>query len=150
MTSVDGLGARDSIEFVRANRAQFLGAAIPDLRDLASLLVVDALVLGAEDVSVLRRDEWYIVSSTFDWLLVDTKLNEFESFKRIQVFHKHRKNSNRSNILIAAFSANVITFSPAGEVLEIKGCDSKEILENVKLMEEIRGRRAILFRGLQP
>jgi hypothetical protein len=136
-----------SVEFVRAHRSQFLGPRDPDLRDLAAFLVTDALVLGAEDIFVKHWQRWFILGSPFDWIADESKLDDVEAFHRIQIFHKHHKNSNRANILLTAFATDVVTVSPAGVIYRIKGdSDCDVVLSELDL--HIKGMRVVMFQGL--
>jgi len=142
--------AVSGIEYVRANRTVFLGpTGQPDLRDLAGALVVDALCLNAAPIQIAQIDEWFVVAAEQDWIRAETDLSPYEAFHRVQIFHQHRRNSNRANVMITAFAKEVLTVGPEG-LTPIKG-DQTTFIDAAAMMERAYpGCRVVAFRGLDP
>jgi hypothetical protein len=138
------------VDYVRSHPTTFLGpSGKPDLRDLAAALVTDALCLGAHPVIADRLDEWYVVAAKLDWIRAETKLTVQESFHRVQIFHKHRQNSTRANIIVTAFTKEVVTIGPE-ETTFIKG-DEQALSQVARaLAQKYLGHRIVAFRGLDP
>ena len=127
----------------------FLPGGVADLRDFAGALVTDALVLSVCPVVAEIDDGWYIVAAKEDWIRKECKYSVFDSFHRIQIFHKHQQNSNRANLMITAFSQHVVTFGADGKTV-VKGCDlDLSGLERL-VCEKYEGYRVVAFRGIDP
>jgi len=138
------------VDYVRENRTTFLGpSGVPDLRDLTAALVADALCLGAFPVTADRIDDWFVVAAKLDWIRAETNLSVLDSFHRVQIFHQHRRNSTRANIMLTAFTKEVVTVGADGPTL-IKGEEST-LLGIVRTLESrYPGSRVVAFRGLEP
>jgi hypothetical protein len=134
---------------VRAHPEMFIGPSEPDLIELAQLVTLDALVLGAQSVSVDRIDDWYVVSAEIDWITARTKFGVVESFNSVEPLPRQRANhvAARSNITVNAFAQEVLTCGPDG-VHFIKGvAPSMESLA-AALALRYSGKRVVAFRGL--
>ena len=139
-----------SSEFVRRNPTIFVGpGGMPDLRNLAGDLAVDALVLGARSVTVERFNEWFVVAAQEDWITRNTELSLVECFHRIQRFPEHRANSNRTPVVITAFAANVIVLGRDGQTI-IKGCGGGVAALAAHLVGRFPGWRVVAFSVLVP
>jgi hypothetical protein len=141
---------RSGVEYVRSNRTVFLGpSGTPDLRDLAADLVTDALVLGVHPVTVDLIDDWYVVAAPQDWITLKSRHPLIECFRRVEIFHEHRRNSNRATILINAFAKNVLVLGAEG-VTVVKGCDNVSDAFTTSLMQRFSNQRVVVFSGLDP
>jgi hypothetical protein len=138
------------VEYVRSHRSLFLGQnPEPNLPDLACALACDALCLQAYPVFIDKIEDWYVVHAELDWIKIETKLSVELSFHRVQVFHQHRQNSTRANIIITAFSQEVITVGTDG-CLVIKGDATLLSSFALNLQHKYPRHRVVAFRGLDP
>jgi hypothetical protein len=139
-----------SSEFVRQNPAPFVGpTGTPDLRSLAGDLAVDAIVLGAQSVTIEIFKEWFVVVANDNWLTRNTNLSLVECFHRIQPLSELRANSNRTPVVITAFAENVLVLVPEGQTI-IKGCNKDTSALTNHLHARFPGQCAVAFSVLVP
>ena len=138
-----------SVDHVRSNPGMYVGSAGPNLYDLMGAMAADAVCLGAPSVSIVRFDAWFIVESEFDWVLAESRFDLVECFNRIQIFHKHRQNSCRMEIVLNAFAQDVVVMGQEGfTIIKNKGGEITKI--EVGLKERYKNGRAVACRGLDP
>ena len=140
--------AISKIEFVKSHPRPFLGEGKqPDLRDFSGLLVTDALCLGSFPVTAEMQGDWYIVHSKQDWILADTGLSTLDTFHRIQRFPQYRPNSNRANIIVAAYVKELFSTGPDGITL-VKGIPDALLDIATGTQKKFGDARVVAFRGL--
>ena len=141
---------KSPVDFARENPTMFLAGGVVDLRDFAGALITDALVLDAHPVvAEITQDGWYIVAAEEDWIKKECRYSVFDSFYRLQIFHKHQQNSNRANLMITAFTKRVVTFGVDGKTI-VKGGDL-DLYELERLVfNKYEGYRVVAFCGIDP
>jgi hypothetical protein len=101
-----------AIDRIRHNPTRYLGVRLPTAPFMASALVQDALLCGAEDVRVRHYgDKWTLVSANEDWIIPNIKWERpptYEHvFRSLIPFPQAGVNSFRSEVLVAAFSTDL-------------------------------------------
>ena len=104
----DLMVVRGAVKWVRSKPEIFFPCGHPDAVVICQLLVRDALVLGANEVSVLHEQPWWIVGSQLDWL-APSGLSPAELFGRLVAFPAAGQNESRSEVVVAAFAEKVAT-----------------------------------------
>jgi hypothetical protein len=138
-----------NIEHVRENPRSYLGTNHPpDLRDIAGLLVTDALCLGVHSIAVDIFEDWFVVSADADWILKDSDRSVVEAFSRPQIFHQHHKNSMRATVAVTAFTKEAITVGGEGVTI-INGEEATLAQAAATLCDRYPGRRVVAFRGIE-
>jgi hypothetical protein len=139
----------ENIEHVRENPRLYLGTDHPpDLRDIAGLLVTDALCLGVHPIAVDVFEDWYVVSAAVDWILKDSDRSVVEAFSRPQIFHQHHKNSTRAAVTVTAFTKEAITVGSEGVTI-INGDEAALVESAATFRDRYPNRRVVAFRGIK-
>ena len=139
-----------SIEYVRSQRTLFIGPrGVPDLRDLATALATDALVLGVYPVTLDVIDGWYVVAAPRDWITLKSRHSLLECFHRVEIFHEHHQNSNRATVMVNAFTKHVFVLGAEGLTV-VKGCENLTGALTDSLMQRFPNQRVVAFAGLDP
>jgi hypothetical protein len=97
----------DAVSFVRSHPEMFFPGATPAPIPCVQHLVAEVLALGAADVTVERRGEWWIVSSSFNWFLSDQSADE--QVRRIVPLPEVGPNASRVEVVLVAFAEAVAT-----------------------------------------
>jgi hypothetical protein len=97
----------DAVNFVRSHPEMFFPGAAPAPIPCVQHLVAEVLALGASDVAVERRGDWWIVSSNFDWFLPDQSADE--QVRRIVPLPEVGPNASRVEVVLVAFAEAVAT-----------------------------------------
>ncbi|MBI3971022.1 MAG: hypothetical protein HY332_07005 [Chloroflexi bacterium] len=103
-------------------------------------LVGEALLCDVLDVTVERLGDWWIVSSSQDWL---SAADVEKVFRRIVPFPEAGPNSMRAEVLLAAFCRDVVT-QGSGRRLAIAG--SPDAALTALFERTCRQGRAVAFR----
>src|SRR5262249_9800233 len=121
----------------------------PDLRELATDLATDALVLGVHPVTVDVIDDWYVVAASRDWITLQSRHPLIECFDRVEIFHEHHQNSTRATVVVKAFAKNVLVLGAEGLTI-VKGCENLPDTFADSLMQRFPNQRVVAFSGLDP
>lgn len=112
-------------------------------QQLAAQLVRDLILTESLPLSVDCIDEWWVVSSEKDWLLIPSGSVTFRSFKHIVHFPEAGREACHSEILLSAFADAVVTRGANDKLTWITGGHERRILPKEvlkRLMLERRGR----------
>jgi len=112
-------------------------------QQLASQLARDLILTGSLPFSVDCVDEWWVVSSKKDWLLMQSESITLRSFKHIVHFPEAGREACHSEILLSAFANAVVTRVADEELIWIVGDDERQVLPRdvlKHLMKEACGR----------
>jgi hypothetical protein len=118
-------------------------------QQLACQLVRDLILTGSLPFGVDYVDEWWVVSSDKDWLLIPSGSIILRSFKHIVHFPEAGREACHSEILLSAFAEAVVTRGADEKLTWITGDQNQRILPGEvleKLMREGRGRK-VAFRA---
>jgi hypothetical protein len=107
----------DPVNWVAEHPAMFFPSGNFEARLAAALVVQEALLSGASDVTVRRDAEWWVIESSHDWLPAPL---DSDAFHGVIPFPEAGPNSCRFEILLTAFASDVVTASQAGATA-IKG-----------------------------
>ncbi len=122
----------DPIKNIRNHRKMYLGRdeVTPDM--LVSSIISDALILGAKKLEVRHCGDWWIISSSEDWLGYKNDYSVQDTFKKILPLWGGTVNSFRSEIVLAAFASELYT-KQGDELLCINGdgSDKEELLKYI-------------------
>jgi len=129
----------DGMAYVRKHPQMFFGERKPNARDCLQLLVGEVLASGAQDLGIRLIDEWWIISSPFDWLS-GIELNQV--FNRIIAFPAMAQNAMRVEVVIAAFANEAATFGARTGRVTVKG----QVPPDMIWAEMERSERSIAFR----
>lgn len=110
----------DSLSFVKKNKAIFFNKEDIDNLDLINRVILDPISLGATPIVVDIVFGWNIIASKKNWLKIDTNLSTKELFQSLVSNPKAGQNASRNEILLTAFSNNVIT-NGDGDLVLIRG-----------------------------
>ena len=97
----------------------YFGARGINAEDICTEVLRGALVLGATDVSVTIRNEWWFICGDSDWLnakVAMSEINETSIFRSIYAFPELAANSFRWEALTNYFSDATYTTSAMGTV----------------------------------
>lgn len=111
----------DAVKWVADHPAMFFSSGQFDPRLAAALVVQEALLSGASDVTVRREAEWWVIESRDDWLRPPL---DSDAFQRLVPFAEGGPNGTRSEVLLTAFAADVVTASE-GTASLVKGMASE-------------------------
>lgn len=111
----------DPIAHVRARPEMYLPGGVVDPKELARLLVRDALLLGANHARAMRATDWWLVLADRDWL-GQAQGGARDLFSRVVPFPEVGPNAMRAEVLLTAFAEEVVTFTPDfAEVIKGEG-----------------------------
>jgi hypothetical protein len=134
---------RDPIGWVRSHPEIFFRHSTPDAIEISRLLVRDALILGADEIGVRRKSQWWIVGSRFDWL-ASAEMPTAELFRRLLPFPAAGQNESRAEVVVAAFAESFAAMSrerPEDAV----GDDAARAIAVEALQEQPQWNRCIVF-----
>ena len=126
----------DPLAHVLENKKMYLGRDDVEPDILASFIIDDALVLGAQTVFTKRHKEWWFIGSDFDWLSKGHDKEILYLFSNIVPLENGSLNAVRREILLMAFAKNVMTWrkgEPSSDLIkgefsgDISDLFSKEI-----------------------
>ncbi|HEY7116786.1 MAG TPA: hypothetical protein VH475_09380 [Tepidisphaeraceae bacterium] len=134
----------DALTHLRAHPEFYLPGGRLEPSDFATRLAGDALALGATRTLAVHHHDWWAVAADTDWLVAIPQVAPRELFQRIVPFPQAGANSMRSEVLIAAFADDVVTWTNG--VLEVlkgrsEGLESPRMIPN-----DGTWRRAVAFR----
>lgn len=132
----DDLVAVDVRGYILRERARFFRGDDYDANEMASQIALEALMLGAGRIDIIRDSEWITISSDIDWL---AGLNG-DAFSGLVPIPQVGRNAVTAEILAVVFASGVATATRAGAVL-VKG----NSLGPIARRETERG-RAVAFR----
>lgn len=115
----------DPIKNIRNHRKIYLGRdeVTPDM--LVSSIVSDALVLGVKKLDTRHCGDWWIISSSEDWLRYKNDYSIQDTFKKILPLWGGTVHSFRSEVVLAAFASELYT-KQGDELLSIVGNGSSK------------------------
>ncbi len=108
----------DALGFVRQHPEMFFPGKSPNPLDCLQHLLVEVLALGAPDAVVRRLDNWWVLSSSFDWF---GGKDPNELFTSIIPIPEVGPNSSRVEIVLAAFAQSVATYGTSTGRLVVRG-----------------------------
>ena len=135
----------DAVGFVRSHPEMFFPGATPAAIPCVQCLVAEVLALGAADVTVERRGEWWIVSSNFDWFLPDQSADE--QVRKIIPLPEVGPNASRVEVVLVAFAEAVAT---RGGDNTWKSLTGPGLPANVEVEGMTKAGRAVAFRFRNP
>jgi hypothetical protein len=106
----------DALAHLRKNPSMYFRSGQFSALEMATRLVGEAILRGAQKVSVDRDGEWYLVSADVDWLAEI----ERDPFNEVIPFPEAGANSMLQDVLLTAFAGDVFTVA-SGELRKIKG-----------------------------
>ena len=112
-------------------------------QQLTGHLVRDLILTGSLPLGVDYLDEWWVVSSEKDWLLIPSGSITLRSFRHIVHFPEAGREACHSEILLSAFADAVVTRGENDKLTWITGDRERRILPKEvlkKLMQDGRGR----------
>jgi len=126
----------------------FFNSGTPNAEELVSQLVSGANLLGSDDASLHRLNEWFIVASASDWFAAASDApSEQQLFTNMRYFPEAGQNSVRPEFVAAAFCKSVVVLGPSGvQVVRGEVEADNPILEH--LSQSLRWVRAVAFRGI--
>ena len=104
-------------------------------------LMGEVLALGAADVVVERRQDWWIVSSTFDWFVPDESADE--QTRKLIPLPEMGPNASRVEVVLLAFAEAVATLGADQEWRSLSG---PGLVEGLKGGSSSKVARALAFR----
>ena len=115
----------DGLDWIRGREAQLFAAGRANPMGIMAYLVADVLELGKGACHVLRRGEWWVVSSDVDWMShPDIPVRSL--FERVVPAPAHGAHSLRAEVILSAFAQDLLTGDAKGERLVIKGTPPDE------------------------
>jgi hypothetical protein len=135
----DDITPIDPLDFVRRNGWRFF-LSQPNPVDALGYLVGDAVILGFE-CTASRDEDWWMVSSTGDWLDIP-RISPAEIFFQIVPAPEQGLQAMRHEILLTAFATDVWTFD--GHWHQLVG--ASQLPSTVQSRVTGRVRRAVGFR----
>jgi hypothetical protein len=133
------------IEHIRERKDFYIRGGVPSAQYLAAQIIGDALYLGAQDVSVKHINEWWVVSSSRDWLSAETNEEVISLFTNIVPFPEAGVNSMRSEILLVAFAKDVISARNPSRIVISGTVDPNDSIW--QLSDTVECERIVGFRG---
>jgi hypothetical protein len=109
----------DVVGFVKSHPEMFFPGARPAPIPCIERLVAEVLALGAPDVAVERRQDWWTVSSSFDWFLTDQ--SEEEQVRRLIPLPELGPNISRVEVVLIAYAEAVATRGKDGTWKTLSG-----------------------------
>ncbi len=103
------------------------------------------LLFSGESVTILKKDDWWLVASEFDWIENSGGYSIEEIFSRIIPFPEDGQNSVRGEILLKAFAQDVFTESTSNSTV-IKDRISQKIRIWLDTQKNSSLKRIIAFR----
>ena len=146
---MEDLGTEGS-DFVRSHKKIFLGPSETfNPLECASALAFDSIALGGKKVTLeVRDDGWYVIASSFDWIVSPGRPDARNAFRAIApIGWDGNKARIKTDIVAATFAQEVITAGADG-VYVIKG--RVEGLSELasSLAEQYPAQRVVAFRGI--
>jgi hypothetical protein len=143
--SSDDIKSRSGLELVRERPELYWGPHGPSENAAASKLVDQLMILGCDDIRVIKIDDWCVVGAEKDWVssvLIESTLELL--FTSIIPFKESKYlNSIRSEILIYDFAKDIALLR-CGQIIEIKGnCENID----VNSIRNILNGTALFYRG---
>jgi hypothetical protein len=136
---------QDAVEYIQKRPEMFLRAGRVAGQELAERIVGDALILTKGPVTAFRQGDWWFVGCEEDWMARLSSGSVDDIFSKIVAFPEAGPNSMHSEVLLAAFSEDVLV--KEGEVLyTVKGCVSEEDEAWTVLRRASRWKRGVAFR----
>ena len=99
----------DPVHHVRQNMNMYLGREEVVQDELATFIVDDALVLGAQRTIIVRSEGWWVIGADIDWLLTGHQKEIEDVFCGILPLLGGGQNASRREILLTAFTDNIVT-----------------------------------------
>lgn len=143
--SPDDIKSPSGLELVRKWPERYWGPHGPSENTAASKLVDQLMILGCDDIRVIKIGDWCVVGAEKDWVssvLIESTLEQL--FTSIILFKESKYlNSMRSEILIYDFAKDVALLR-SGQIIEIKGnCEDID----VNSISNILNGTALFYRG---
>jgi hypothetical protein len=143
--SPDNIKSSSALELVRKWPERYWGPHGPSENAAASKLVDQLMILGCDDIQVIKIDDWCVVGAEKDWVssvLIESTLEQL--FTSIILFKENKYlNSMRTEILIYDFAKDVALLR-GGQIIEIKGnCEDID----VNSISNILNGTALFYRG---
>ena len=110
----------DAVGFVRSHPEMFFGSK-PGPIPCVQHLVAQVLALGAADVWVERRQNWWVVTSNFDWFLPDQTAGD--QTRKLVPLPEIGANASRVEVVLIAFAEAVSTRVGAQPWEQLAGCE---------------------------
>ncbi|GIL29087.1 hypothetical protein [Actinocatenispora comari] len=105
----------NGVEFVKRHPEGFFRAGHFNPLELAMMILMDAVILGATKVRLSIDDDWYICCADVDWLQSIP-----ESFDRLLAFPEAGQSSFHAEFLAKVFCESVYTLTRESEKI-VKG-----------------------------
>ncbi len=123
---------------------KYFGTKEANPEAICSGIAQGAMLLGCEDVSIQKFDNWWLVSGEVDWLKRPNQLhiNETEVFSSLSAFPEAGDNWFRSEYLAVVFSSALVTFDGNSPQV-IKG-SSLELAQFNKLTSKLKSKNRIV------
>jgi hypothetical protein len=101
----------DPIKFIQSRPNMFVRSYPVRGAELAANIVSDVLLLTDGRVAAFRKDTWWVIASSVDWIGVKLGLSVEDVFSRILPFPQAGANSMHGEVLLTAFAQDVVTQS---------------------------------------
>lgn len=139
----------DSLEHIKNNVRLYLAFDKVNGFELASKLAIDALSTGADDVTMRRNGDWWVVSSLTNWIENNPEEYPIELlFSQICANPCAGANAMRNEILLAAFADTVVLFScSVAEGMVVRTIQGTQAFEPAIIAEDVAFGIAFSVRG---
>ena len=101
----------------------------PNAIELVEGIVAEALVLNAIDLGITRISNWYIISSSLDWLKECNQSTVKALFEELHAFPEGGPNSSRYEFFLKIFANDVFTVDDEGVAI-IKGEVPEQLIKH--------------------
>jgi hypothetical protein len=136
------------LAWARAHPSFFFPGAVLKVELLVEYLLEGARALGSIEAEARFFDDWSVVASASDWFAgAKFPIPEDFAFENLTPFPELRDNCVRPEVLVAAFSAEVVVHGPTGTYV-VKGPKSAGETISRWLAASPQWSRAVAFRGL--
>jgi hypothetical protein len=144
------LTIKTPLEAVRSQPEIFVGHGFVkdclfDDRLLAYRLISDPITYRFSPITIENIDGWWFVACKQDWLAKTGIDPVLDLFTRVIDFPEAGVNAIRSEILVNAFSDDVVTYGNDGKII-VRGCESGLTELEARIDTICSGCRVVAFR----
>jgi hypothetical protein len=131
----------DAVDYVRCNPSVFFPEGVVSVHRLIARLTEEIIALGGRDVSIVCRNDWWVVSSECDWFVPETSVEV--QVRRLIPLPEAGLYATRVEVLIVAFAAAFSTRGADGTWIALTGATPPPDVECLNLPPS---RRTVAFR----
>src|SRR5262245_38488984 len=104
----------DAVTIIRKRPEMYFGPRRPSPEAIADHLVLEALVLGAKSVQVLRIEPWWLVVADVDWMTAPCRVPTTieHTFGALVALPEMGDNCNRGEVYVSAFASSWYIATP--------------------------------------